>query len=147
MSPEQKALVQSSFAKVAPIADQAADLFYDRLFTLDPSLRPLFKPDMREQKRALMGMLAVAVAGLDRLEALVPAVRQLGARHAGYGVKDEHYATVGSALIWTLEQGLGDDFTPETRDAWLAVYTVLAETMKDAARTTDSSSPSGSLAV
>ncbi len=147
MSPEQKALVQSSFAKVAPIADQAADLFYDRLFTLDPSLRPLFKPDMREQKRALMGMLAVAVAGLDRLEALVPAVRQLGARHAGYGVKDEHYATVGSALIWTLEQGLGDDFTPETRDAWLAVYTVLAETMKDAARTTDASSPSVSRAA
>ncbi len=147
MSPEQKALVQSSFAKVAPIADQAADLFYDRLFTLDPSLRPLFKPDMREQKRALMGMLAVAVAGLDRLEQLVPAVRQLGARHARYGVKDEHYATVGSALIWTLEQGLGDDFTPETRDAWLAVYTVLAETMKDAARTTDSSSPSGSKAA
>ena len=147
MSPEQKALVQSSFAKVAPIADQAADLFYDRLFTLDPSLRPLFKPDMREQKRALMGMLAVAVAGLDRLEALVPAVRQLGALHAGYGVKDEHYATVGSALIWTREQGLGDDVTPETRGAWLAVYTVLAETMKDAARTTDSSSPSGSLAA
>ncbi len=147
MSPEQKALVQSSFAKVAPIADQAADLFYDRLFTLDPSLRPLFKPDMREQKRALMGMLAVAVAGLDRLEALVPAVQKLGARHAGYGVKDEHYATVGSALIWTLEQGLGDDFTAETRDAWLAVYTVLAETMKDAARTTDSSSPSVSRAA
>ncbi len=147
MSPEQKILVQSSFAKVAPIADQAADLFYDRLFTLDPSLRPLFKPDMREQKRALMGMLAVAVAGLDRLEELVPAVRKLGARHAGYGVKDEHYATVGSALIWTLEQGLGDDFTPETRDAWLAVYTVLAETMKDAARTTDASSPSASRAA
>jgi hemoglobin-like flavoprotein len=130
MTPEQTLLVQASFAKVAPIASTAADLFYDRLFTLDPSLRPLFKPDMTAQKRALMGMLGVAVAGLDRLDELVPAVQQLGRRHAGYGVTEAHYATVGDALLWTLEQGLGADFTPDTRAAWAAVYTLLAATMQ-----------------
>ena len=133
MTPHQQHLVQTTFAKVAPIADDAAALFYGRLFELDPSLRPLFTTDLREQGRKLMRMIGMAVNGLDRLEALVPAVRQLGMRHAGYGVRDEHYDTVAAALVWTLEQGLGTDFTPEVKDAWVAVYGVLASTMKEAA--------------
>lgn len=133
MTPQQKHLVQTTFAKVAPIADDAAALFYGRLFELDPSLRPMFTTDLKEQGRKLMRMIGMAVNGLDRLDELVPVVRQLGARHAGYGVRDEHYGTVAAALVWTLEQGLGADFTPEVKDAWVAVYGVLATTMKDAA--------------
>jgi hemoglobin-like flavoprotein len=133
MTPDQKTLVQDSFEKVVPIADTAADLFYDRLFELDPSLRSLFKEDMTAQKKALMQMLTVAVRGLDRLDTLVPAVQALGRRHAGYGVRYEHYDTVGVALIWTLEQGLGDGFTLDVRAAWAAVYDVLASTMQKAA--------------
>ena len=133
MTPQQKHLVQTTFAKVAPIADDAAALFYGRLFELDPSLRPMFTTDLKEQGRKLMRMIGMAVNGLDRLDELVPVVRQLGARHAGYGVRDEHYGTVAAALVWTLERGLGPDFTPEVKDAWVAVYGVLATTMKDAA--------------
>lgn len=135
MTSAQKLLVQTTFAALAPIADTAAALFYGRLFEIDPSLRSLFKGDMVEQGRKLMQMIGVAVAGLDRLDQLVPAVQQLGVRHAAYGVKDEHYATVATALLWTLEQGLGADFTPEVKEAWAAAYTVLAATMKDAAAT------------
>lgn len=133
MTPKQKLLVQDSFAKVAPIADQAATLFYQRLFTLDPNLKPLFKSSMEEQGRKLMKMIGTAVNGLDNLTALVPTVQDLGRRHVDYGVKDQHYDTVGSALLWTLEQGLGDDFTTETKEAWAEVYGILATTMKDAA--------------
>jgi hemoglobin-like flavoprotein len=133
MTPEQKQLVQDSFAKVVPIAEQAAALFYQRLFVLDPSLKPLFKGDMTEQGKKLMTMIGTAVNGLDKLDAIVPAVQDLGRKHVGYGVKDEHYDTVGSALVWTLDQGLGDDFTPQTRDAWITVYGILSTTMKDAA--------------
>jgi hemoglobin-like flavoprotein len=133
MTSEQKVLVQSTFAKVAPIADDAAAVFYARLFELDPSLRPLFTTDLTEQGRKLMQMIAVAVNGLARLDELVPAVRQLGIRHARYGVKDQHYDTVAEALLWTLERGLGSDFTPAVKDAWTAVYGVLAATMKEAA--------------
>lgn len=130
----QKALVQESFAQVAAIAETAAALFYARLFELDPSLRPLFRGDLREQGRKLMQMIAVAVRGLDRLDAIVPAVQALGRRHAGYGVADEHYDTVGAALLWTLEQGLGPEtFTPDVREAWASVYRLLATTMKEAA--------------
>jgi hemoglobin-like flavoprotein len=133
MTSAQKLLVQTTFAKVTPIADAAASLFYGRLFEIDPTLRPLFKGDMVEQGRKLMQMIGVAVNGLDRLDQLVPAVQQLGVRHATYGVKDEDYATVATALLWTLEQGLGADFTPEVKDAWTAAYTVLAGTMQEAA--------------
>ena len=133
MTSAEKLLVQTTFAKVAPIADTAALLFYGRLFEIDPTLRSLFKGDMVEQGRKLMQMIGVAVNGLDRLDQLVPAVQQLGVRHATYGVKDEHYATVATALLWTLEQGLGADFTPEAKDAWTAAYTVLAGTMREAA--------------
>ncbi len=133
MTPEQKILVQQSFTKVVPIADQAAALFYQRLFSLDPSLQPLFRGNMEEQGRKLMKMIGTAVNGLDDLDALVPAVQDLGRRHVGYGVEDGHYDTVGAALIWTLEQGLGDAFTNPTREAWVTVYGILASTMKTAA--------------
>jgi len=133
MTPETKQLVQDSFAKVAPIADQAAALFYQNLFSADPSLKPLFKGDMVEQGKKLMKMIATAVNGLDRLDAIVPAVQDLGRRHVKYGVKPSHYDTVGAALIQTLAQGLGPAFTPEVKDAWITVYGVLASTMKDAA--------------
>jgi len=131
----QKELVQSSFAKVVPIADKAADLFYDRLFSIDPVLRPLFKGDLKEQKKKLMQMLAGAVKGLDDMDTLVPVVRQLGARHAGYGVKDEHYETVAAALLWTLSKGLGEAFTSETREAWVEVYGIISTVMQEGART------------
>lgn len=135
MTPKQIILIQNSFEQVLPIAEAAAELFYRRLFQLDPSLKPLFRGDMREQGRKLMTMLKVVVNGLHRLEALVPAVQELGRRHAGYGVKDEHYQTVGAALLWTLEQGLGEAFTPETKAAWVTAYTLLADLMKEAAAT------------
>ena len=130
----QKTLVQESFAIITPIADDAAALFYTRLFELDPSLRQMFREDMTEQRRKLMQMLTAAVKGLDRLDQLVPVVEDLGRRHAGYGVSDAHYDTVGAALLWTLEMGLGRAFTPEVKDAWATVYGLLATTMKTAAR-------------
>jgi nitric oxide dioxygenase len=132
VTPEQKTLVQQSFAQIVPIADTAAELFYGRLFELDPSLRLLFRGDMREQRRKLMQMIGIAVGGLDRLETIVPAVQALGRRHVGYGVTEAHFATVGAALLWTLEQGLGADYTPEVADAWATVYGVLTTTMQDA---------------
>ena len=129
----QKALVQTSFAQVRPIADAAAALFYRRLFELDPTLRPLFKGDMEEQGRKLMEMIGLAVKGLDRPEALLPALAALGRRHAGYGVNVCDYETVGEALIWTLEQGLGPSFTPDIREAWSALYRFVADTMREGA--------------
>jgi hemoglobin-like flavoprotein len=127
----QKALVQTSFAQVRPIADAAAALFYSRLFELDPTLRPLFKGDLKEQGRKLMDMLTLAVKGLDRPEALLPALAALGRRHAGYGVNKHDYETVGEALLWTLEQGLGPSFTPDIREAWTALYRFVADTMRN----------------
>ena len=135
MTPRQKELVQTSWEKVVPISDTAASLFYGRLFELDPALKPLFTSDIKEQGRKLMTMITTAVRALDNLPGLVPAVQALGRRHTGYGVKDSHYATVGEALLWTLEKGLGADFTAETKEAWVVVYTLLANTMKDAAAT------------
>jgi len=126
-------LVQSTFAIIAPIADDAAALFYRRLFEIDPSLQQMFKGDMAEQRRKLMQMLTAAVKGLDRLDQLVPVVEDLGRRHARYGVEDRHYDTVGAALLWTLEAGLGRGFTAEVREAWATVYGLLATTMKNAA--------------
>ena len=134
MTPKQIALVQGSWKDVLRVADVAAKLFYSRLFFLDPSLAPMFRGDMGEQGRKIIAMITVAVNGLVRIETLVPLIEALGRRHAGYGVKDEHYATVASALLWTLEQGLGDDFTPEVREAWSAAYGVLATTMQKAAQ-------------
>jgi hemoglobin-like flavoprotein len=133
MTPEDQTLVRESFAKVVPIAPQAAAMFYDRLFMLDPSLRPLFKGDMAEQGRKLMAMIGTAVANLDKLETIMPAVQDLGRRHRGYGVQPQYYDTVAEALLWTLQQGLGDGFTPPVRAAWTQAYTVLATVMQEAA--------------
>src|SRR5690606_11856007 len=132
MTPEQVGLVQSTWARVVPIKDTAAELFYGRLFELDPSLRSLFKGDMKEQGRKLMAMINVAVSALDRIDTLVPAVKDLGRRHVAYGVKAADYGTVATALLWTLEKGLGDAFTPAAKEAWTATYLVLAKTMQEA---------------
>ncbi|MBN9263922.1 MAG: hemin receptor [Hyphomicrobium sp.] len=129
MTPSQIDLVQSSLAKVVPIAETAASLFYGRLFEVAPEVKPLFRGDMKEQGRKLMTTLAVVVNGLKAPDTILPAAKALAVKHVGYGVTAEHYVPVGAALIWTLEQGLGDDFTPETRDAWLAAYTLLSGVM------------------
>jgi hemoglobin-like flavoprotein len=134
MTSESIRLVQTSWQTVLPIADQAATLFYGRLFELDPSLRVLFRGDMAEQGKKLMQMITVAVKSLTNLDQVIPAVQALGRRHVGYGVTDAHYSTVGMALLWTLEQGLGAGFTPEVRAAWTETYTTLATVMKDAAK-------------
>jgi hemoglobin-like flavoprotein len=133
MTPQSQAYVRDSFAKIVPIAPQAATLFYDRLFALDPALKPLFNGDMNQQGRALMAMIGTAVANLGHLETIVPAVQDLGRRHATYGVQPAHYDTVAAALLWTLAQGLGDGFTPPVEAAWTEAYLVLATVMKDAA--------------
>lgn len=122
-------LVQESWAKVVPISETAAELFYGRLFEVAPEVKPLFKGDMKEQGAKLMKMIGVAVNGLNDLGAIVPAVQELGRRHVGYGVKEEHYNVVGESLLWTLEKGLGDDFNGDTKSAWANVYGVLADTM------------------
>lgn len=132
MKPEQIDLVRTSWTKVLPIQEQAAALFYARLFELDPSLRSLFRGDMAEQGRKLMTTLNVVVQGLTRLEAILPSVQELGRRHVGYGVRGRDYATVGAALLWTLAQGLGDAFTPEVEAAWAAAYGTLASVMQEA---------------
>ena len=136
MTPQQIMLVKRTWQKVLPIRDTAAELFYGRLFAVDSKLRPLFKGDMKAQGRKLMAMISTAVTSLDDLENIVPAVQDLGRRHAGYGVKEVHYDSVAVALIWTLEQGLGDAFTEEVRQAWASAYALLAATMKDAAART-----------
>lgn len=132
MNGTQITLVKQSWAQVAPIAPTAATLFYDRLFFVAPGLRPLFSDDIAEQKRKLMEMLAVVVDGLDNLDEIVTEIQALGRRHAGYGAKPEHYDVVGECLLWTLSQGLGEDFTPEIKAAWAAAYGILATTMIEA---------------
>ncbi len=129
MTPAQKQLVQASFARLAPFADAVAEMFYRELFALDPDLRKLFKSDLTQQGRKLMSMLSTAIANLDRLESIAPAVRDLGQRHAGYGVAPADYKTVACALIATLEEGFGSDFTPALREAWTSCYRVLSGQM------------------
>jgi hemoglobin-like flavoprotein len=130
MTPTQVGLVQESWKRVLPIKDEAAQLFYRRLFELNPDLQPLFKGDMGEQRRKLMAMINVAVNNLDRIETLIPNLRELGRKHQGYGVSTRDYDTVGAALLWTLEQGLGAAFTTEVRTAWTETYGALATTMQ-----------------
>ncbi len=132
MDATQITLVQSSWSKVLPISETAADLFYNRLFEIDPSTKELFKGDMKEQGRNLMQMITAAVNGLNDLDGLVPVVQDLGRRHGGYGVQEKHYGSVASALLWTLEQGLGAAFTPEVKNAWTETYMLLAGVMQDA---------------
>ena len=133
MTPEKIALVRSSWQQVLPIKETAAQLFYGQLFELDPSLRSMFKGDMVEQGRKLMMIINTAVSSLDDLSPILGAVEEMGRRHVGYGVTEAHYDTVGSALIWTLGKGLGEQFTPAVRDAWVETYTTLASAMKQAA--------------
>ncbi|MCB0017050.1 MAG: hypothetical protein KDE09_04620 [Anaerolineales bacterium] len=133
MNRQQIRLVKESFALVEPIQAVAADLFYERLFQLDPWLRPYFRGDMAAQKQKLMTALAFVVAGLDRPDTLLPHIQAMGVRHAGYGVQPEHYDTVGAALLWTLGQRLGEQFTPAVAAAWAAAYDLLASTMRAAA--------------
>ncbi len=134
MTPSQIEAVQKSFSAVLPIADQAGMMFYERLFATEPRLRALFSDDIAAQSEKLMQMIGTAVYGLYQPETIIPTVRVLGARHAGYGVSEADYDTVGAALLWTLEQGLGPAFTPEVAEAWIAAYTMLADMMKAAAR-------------
>ena len=133
MTPEQIKSIEQSFAKVAPISEQAAALFYGRLFEIAPEVKPLFRGDMKEQGRKLMTTLAVVVNGLGNLDAILPAARSLAKKHVGYGVKAEHYGPVGEALLWTLERGLGADWTPALAAAWGAAYGVLSGYMIDEA--------------
>lgn len=133
MTPEQVAMVQESFKKVVPIASTAADLFYGRLFEIAPEVRPLFPDDLASQKKKLIGMLATAVANLHQVEKIIPAVEDLGRRHVAYGVTAKQYEPVGAALLWTLEKGLGDAFTPPVKAAWTETYMTLAGVMRGAA--------------
>lgn len=122
-------LVKESFAKVLPIKEQAAQIFYDRLFETNPETKPMFSGDMKEQGKKLMSALAMVVASLDRLEAILPAVKEMAKRHVSYGVTTDQYAAVGAALLWTLGAGLGEEFTPDVESAWSEAYTILADTM------------------
>jgi len=133
LTDNQIQLVTDSWQKVLPIKETAAELFYNRLFELDPSLKSLFTGDMKEQGDRLMNMINIAVNALNRLEDVVPAIQAMGRRHKDYRVEPRHYDTVAQALLWTLGQGLGDAFTPEVKDAWTQVYGILAKTMIDAA--------------
>lgn len=133
MTPRQTLVVQTSFRAVQPILADATVLFYDRLFELDPSLRRLFQTSPTHQTRLLAQALTTVVSGLQRPDEIRPAIEALGRRHVGYGVREQHYAVVGEALLWTLERGLGDAFTPEVRDAWIAAYGWISSTMQRAA--------------
>lgn len=135
MSPEQIEMVSSSWKQVLPISEKAAELFYGRLFELDPELKPMFNGDMTEQGRKLMSMINTAVNNIANVEKITPALQDLGKRHVDYGVTDKHYATVASALLWTLEQGLGDAFDEDLKEAWTITYTTLAGVMIEAANT------------
>lgn len=134
MTPEQIDMVKDSWEKVMPISEKAAEIFYARLFELNPAFKSLFKHDMKEQGRKLMTMLTTAVNSLDNLADIVVPVQEMGRRHVAYGVKDDDYETVGEALIWTLEKALGDSWTDELEDAWTETYITLAGVMTDAAR-------------
>ena len=135
MTPSQIEIVNKTWRQVLALGDEAAKLFYDRLFEIDPAVKPLFTNDnMAEQRKKLMLMLGAAVAGLEDLHALVPVLQDLGRRHLGYGVTEEQYDSVGAALLWTLEQGLGEAWNEDVSEAWAAVYALVTEVMIDAAR-------------
>mgnify|MGYP000902883903 CR=1 FL=1 len=133
MTPDQKILVRDTWSKVLPIKEKAAELFYGRLFDQYPEVKPYFKGNMQEQGKKLMAMINTAVNGLDNLEALIEPVKDMGKRHVDYGVKDEDYDKVAAALLWTLEQGLGDLFTPKVKEAWTEMYMTVAAVMKQGA--------------
>src|SRR5258705_1146512 len=126
MTQAQVNLVKQSFAKVAPISETAAVIFYDRLFEIAPQVKAMFPADMTEQRKKLMATLAVVVNGLGNLQSVLPAASALATRHVAYGVKAEHYPVVGAALLWTLEKGLGEAWTPEVAAAWTTAYGTLS---------------------
>jgi hemoglobin-like flavoprotein len=134
MTPEQVQIIKTTFAEVLRIKEKVGLLFYDRLFTIAPETKPLFKGDMAEQSRKLMDTLALAIGMLRDMPSLVITLEALARRHVKYGVKDEHYDKVGAALLWTLEQGLGPAFTPRAREAWTALYGAVAKIMMDAVK-------------
>lgn len=134
MTPEQVQIIKLTFAQAMRDKDEVGRIFYDRLFTIAPEVKPLFKGDIAAQSRKLMDTLALAVGMLQDMPTLIISLEGLARRHVVYGVKDEHYDKVGAALLWTLEQGLGDAFTPQARDAWAALYAAVAKIMRDAAR-------------
>ena len=137
MTPDQKTILRDTWRSVTPIADQAAQIFYDRLFEIDPDTQPLFaNTAMPQQRTKLMKAIGAVIDGLDELDRLVPTIEALGRRHAGYGVTDAQYFSVGAALLWTLEQGLGEAWTPEAAEAWSAAYTLQADIMRQAAAET-----------
>ena len=126
MTPEQVKLVQQSFSRIVPIADKAAVIFYDRLFEIAPQVRSLFPSDMEEQRGKLMATLSAVIGGLTNLPLILPAASALARRHVSYGARAEHYPVVGAALLWTLEKGLGEGWTPDVADAWKAAYATLS---------------------
>lgn len=132
MDKQEIQTLQKSFDLVEPIAETAASLFYARLFELDPSLRPMFKSDLKTQGEKLMSTLKLVVVGLDNPEKIIPAVQSLGKRHASYGAQPQHYETVGAALLWTLEKGLGEAYTPDVENAWKNAFTLLSDLMQEA---------------
>jgi hemoglobin-like flavoprotein len=134
MTPRQIDIVRQSFGKIMPFKEQAAELFYCRLFELDPSLRLMFRTDMTEQKQKLMVALALVVTNLEKLDSLLPAVRELGQRHKSYGVRNKHYEVVGAALLWTLEIGMGSSWTSELAEAWADAYGRVANAMIEGAQ-------------
>ena len=133
MTPRQIEIVKQSFAKIMPFKDQAAELFYCRLFELDPSLRLMFRSDLTEQKQKLMVALALVVTNLEKMDSLLPSIRTLGARHKTYGVRNRHYDVVGAALLWTLEIGMGASWTKELAEAWKSAYDRVAKAMIEGA--------------
>ena len=134
MSPEQKTLVQVTWRQLVPIADTAASMFYGRLFWIDPSARDLFAGvDLEKQRGKLIQALTMVVGALDRIDELVPTIADLGRRHAGYGVTDDHYDSVGAALMWSLEEGLGNAWNAEVKAAWAAAYDLLSGVMREGA--------------
>ncbi|MCU7940797.1 MAG: hemin receptor [gamma proteobacterium symbiont of Bathyaustriella thionipta] len=134
MTPEQKSLVRCSWKMVKPISEQAAEIFYGRLFSEYPEVKTYFKGDMKEQGKKLMSMINAAVSGIDDLESLLQPIAEMGARHVDYGVKDEDYDKVGAALLWTLEQALGPELNEEIKEAWIVTYATVANVMKEGAK-------------
>ena len=143
---DQVALVQESFEKVAPLGTKVAEIFYSELFAIDPSLRGMFKGDLQAQYGKLLAVLATVVRGLHTPEKIQKAAENLAVRHLDFGVKPEHYTYVGNALLRTLKKGLGDEFTPELREAWIGAYRLIAQVMKAAAYAPNSKAAQSSAA-
>ena len=131
MTPQEITLVKTTWSQVVPIKTKAAELFYGKLFELDPSVKPLFTDNIAEQGKKLMMAINTVVNSLDRIDTMVPIIHDMGRRHAGYGVKSGHYDTVGAALLWTLDTGLGPAFTPEAKAAWTSTYTLLCNVVRE----------------